>query len=726
MDYPCLYYLSTQLTLEDQCRFLCGLGTIFEQTPESIANCSVLYAHISHGVLYDNVGFDKAYIENIGKDFFAKPFKDCKTLCNCTFVRKSKLKQNACTYCKLSYTYLNNRLDDERTCLRYTLFTGKMCILEPTTFLSVVPLAPGNDISVYPLITFNKYLFTYLSKNEWSGPINQRELTASLSSFISSQLSYNDERSKDIVSTCVQRELSLLYAADQSSLSETLINTCQLRLINAYSYTPPLITKASSTEGLELLEKKKKKSPTNIPNQINLLDITPCEPSKVSTPLNFDDQKIDTHNNDDIDLSLVLQLSEEELENEDEFIKQLTPADNKDLISIATEESIFIGNELEIDANTNVNVENTEESITIILEDFNEANLPLRLCDDCVTNMCLHDDKMSNVFNTCFEYNKCSLLYPHYEPRTSFKRTIINCGIDDSNVIHQFLYDSCNSTVIGIEAMCMNKRNGLLFFMYTSNKFYFFDVNFALSGFLLPMLGKANKIKYLSLNSIPVVSMLKKLGFEHVRIESLSTLYATVYGLHYNTSFNKIFKEVLNMSFTSTCDFYEYAIPLYKDLYEVLVSSKSGTEDYILKTQYDKNLLINEVLGSNYDLSYVVNDLEMAIHGLNYLDYQMLFDNEMTIIRKGIMYVITFPNMKKYNENDIIEYLHTVCCKVYRSPFKCVSDTYLLSIFRDGLAYFSPGEGDIFIDILLDVARKCYRNMFNEMPIIQTHRIEYN
>lgn len=325
----------------------------------------------------------------------------------------------------------------------------------------------------------------------------------------------------------------------------------------------------------------------------------------------------------------------------------------------------------------------------------------------------------------CFTSDRCGLLFPAYNVKAEFFSSIIDCSIEDMCHIHSFLSDSCASNVICIEAIRFHLRKGLLFYMPVSEKYYFFDIDFCFSNFLQPILSTATKIRYLSLHSLPVYFMLSKLGFKHIYIESLANLFACVNNIDYNLPFSKQFQLVLNANKREEQDFYEFAMPLYIQFFENLCFQAKEMPGYSATLARCRNMnYFNRALSTAYELSDIVLDLKHGVSGLNQYDYLLHYEKNKPVVSHGILYLVSFPHIDG-NEEMCYSLYHTIISSVYSLPYKCISYARLLAISSSVVTFFCTEDGDEFFDVLVNCARKVYKDTFHKMPIIDTKRIVY-
>ena len=321
--------------------------------------------------------------------------------------------------------------------------------------------------------------------------------------------------------------------------------------------------------------------------------------------------------------------------------------------------------------------------------------------------------------------NTCGLLFPNYNIRKNFFKDIIDCSIEDMKHIHAFLTDSCSSTLICIEAVRYHFRNGLLFYMLCSDTFYFFDIDFSYSNFLQPILSTATKIRYLSLNSIPVYHMLQKLGFNHVYVESLVNLFTGVNDADYNVSFAEMFHLVLDRHKPKEQDFYQFAMPLYKDLADGTLEQLKEREDAASYNEKVRRMdYFNRALSTACQLSELVLEQCTGITGLNKNDYQLYFNKDMRIVAGGTLYVIQFQGI----DSDSIktcELYERILAAVYSLNYNCICNAHLFNVSSAGMVIFCTDDGDEFFDILLNRARIEYSEEYQKIPVIDTKRIIY-
>lgn len=167
-DFPCFYYLENRVNKKYRIQFYSMLASMFGQTPEQAAQNSELFAHAS-GKLFGGTGYSIEEIQANAGNYFEKPYKDCRGFYRRKAFDESGLKDNCCVTCPYSNSYLNNCLDAERQILRILserrdLFGLTDC--STGDFKSRIAISCSNDLSEYPIVPFNAYLFEYLVRND--------------------------------------------------------------------------------------------------------------------------------------------------------------------------------------------------------------------------------------------------------------------------------------------------------------------------------------------------------------------------------------------------------------------------------------------------------------------------------------------------------------------------------------------------------------------------------
>lgn len=348
-------------------------------------------------------------------------------------------------------------------------------------------------------------------------------------------------------------------------------------------------------------------------------------------------------------------------------------------------------------------------------------------CMECARECALPvSDKSGEVMASLCDF-KCGLSFPYYDFEPSESVKFIDCSCNDITHIHSFLTDACSSTTVCIEAVMYMGRKGLLIYMPVSSIFYFFDVYFdEMTQFLRPILAPACKVIYLSIDPAPVVSMLYQLGFEHVTVTSLTTLYSCTHVMDENVKLRDMFSIYLLKP--AADEFYSGFMPLYQPLYNKL----HGTIKSSLQAIQDTVSLFNDLngfanaLGKSYDLTDIVYRLERGARGRDYLDFEFGYEPSDSFIQSGTMYIIHIHGLASIKEDERIRFLCRVAGRVQMHPFKCVLSSYLLTMIDDGLVYYCLGDGDEFFDIFLDCCRKMYQSEYMEIPVLDAKKIIYS
>ena len=260
-DYPCLYRLC-ETEHSTQCDFFCGLSTIFGMDVPAIIEHSILFAHTSQGVLFNGKGFRAEDIEHFGKKRLERPFSDCITLSSA--FSDYDIKNEACRICKLSSTFKNQWIDEERILLSFILQKGTdtnseelLWNLQEKDFCSVCYLATGKSLRTYPLITFNQYLFKYLKALPSLENLERDELVNNFVPYLHDIIRKSQKKRKIIditiptpisisfntVYDCVMREFSILYSYSPDMLTVTQLAKSKTLVKDSIKagYVPPRI-----------------------------------------------------------------------------------------------------------------------------------------------------------------------------------------------------------------------------------------------------------------------------------------------------------------------------------------------------------------------------------------------------------------------------------------------------------------------------------------------------
>jgi len=314
----------------------------------------------------------------------------------------------------------------------------------------------------------------------------------------------------------------------------------------------------------------------------------------------------------------------------------------------------------------------------------------------------------------------CLLTYPDYSVSDDMIGIIRHCTSDDPKAVLDFITDICSSRYVCIESVILKSRHGLLMMTGHRQRFYFFDLEYSPSGYLYPIMADASNMKFLSLNPIPVISMFRKIGFNALQIESLCGLY-WIYKNIEIIDYKDIFFQVLSLQKDNQCDFYRFYMPYYERLYNEIIAKIN--EENLKK--YKKGKKLEQVLGKSYDLSDILYGLSYSVSGQGFFNYQFNYSKNVPFIKKGILYVITLPELKDEGADKINEMLEDIAIKVHHTPVKADSYSRLITFLNYGLEYFSTMQGDIFLDVLLDAVRSTYMKYYKNTPLLKTYRVEY-
>lgn len=669
MDYPCLYYLNGKVNDKTACKFLCGLGTMFGMNLEEVSDSSILFAAASK-VLFNGKGFNIDEIKRYGETVFSRPFSTCSKLSRWRILGDLDLPNRCCIYCPLSSTYKNARIDLERMNLRSVIYTGNINRLESKRFLSVVSVSPDNDIGKYPLIPLLGMLNQFFTDNEGHGPYdNKDELIDAFYIYVCAELAYTDEKHKKAVLDCVKRELNVLYDYDLTTLNTSVNNTLYFDLMAEYHYDAPrIMAPVSSSEAPKIVPKKNKSSNVKVelPNQKPLQAINNSEASRDSK-----------NNNKDRDKK----------SGEPRVNTTPTSSTSKE---VGFKEDVFEDNILKSDA--------LDSSPALVSDNVNDSNLCVRI----------------SPFNS------------EYILPDSVSHKILHCTDDNAKAILTFITDICSSRYVCAESVVVNKRHGLLLMTTFSGRFYFFDLEYAPPGHLYPALKDASKMKLLSLSPLPVISMLNKLGFDSLQVESLSGLYCLVNSINSINDYEKIFIDELSISKKNDDEFFYYYMPSYESLYTCLMNKIECSDNKSLVKKYVNGTRLDAALGVNYDLSDILYGLTNSITGHGFYDYQFNYNKDIPYIKSGVLYIVMLDvdfDDEVISENDFYE---EVAVQVNRSKLECVRYARLISFIDKGIVYYTTMHGDMFFDVLIDVVRRNLKKYYSIAPSLKTYRVEYN
>lgn len=685
-DYPCLYYLSSRIPVDDQCLFLCGLSSIFELSPSYVLSSSVLFAHTSNGVLYDGKGFTEDNINVAYETISTKSFSNCKNLIRWNIVKKTNMKQDCCSFCPNSSTYRNARIDDERLCLCYTIMTGQCLNIGPQCFYSVLPLAPGNDLSVFPLIPLYQHIQEYFQIQNTNSPYKKETLINDMYGYLQEKYNYTDTKYIDALKQFLLREISFLYNCDLSTISETAANICTVKLLANYFYEAPVFVHPAKPIKVEKSQRKKDNPYLTVPVSSSLEkdtkiagDNSEKEQYSISDLFNIDDLNKDN--------------AVEDMKKEIYTYDNLSLAERNDISEHSEQTDSNMNNELSYD---NTSIENNLNNV------YDNDNI----CYDNVNIISQRDETNVKIH--------FSLSNIHKIENQAFIDNIINCATTKPTDVLLFLTDTCKSKYISVEAVMLAERKGLLLYTSQSKRFYYFDLEYSIHGYLYPLLSDAKRVEFLSMNPVPAISMFHKLGFESIRINGLSTLYYL--------SENAV-PDLKNEFKMNTCgdpfDILYYMMPLYTEKYEYL---KGKMENDSVRETYDNLIKMNTVLGLNYDQTDILMNHERSYIGYSSYEYSFRQIDDLQFKKRGIMYTIEIP---KLNMNDSKTFFEDVCIKLYYSLFQCIRNVYLLNISSNSITFYSVQDGDIFFDILINIIRKKYLSLYNMNVELITNRIEY-
>lgn len=241
-DFPCFYYLENRVNRKSRIQFYSMLSAMFGQTQEQAAQNSELFAHAS-GKLFGGTGYTVDEINAHGGKCFEKPYQDCRGFYRRKAYSDAELKDKCCIICPYAHSYQNFGLEQERQILRVLMEEPGLLILTNCStgdFHSRLTISCSNDLSEYPAIPFNAYLFEYIIHNESFVP-------EELISFVNKTLTENELCiSEEAISSFVSAQLGIISRTPLSCGDNMSSLIYSLNSLRESKYIPPLLVHATS------------------------------------------------------------------------------------------------------------------------------------------------------------------------------------------------------------------------------------------------------------------------------------------------------------------------------------------------------------------------------------------------------------------------------------------------------------------------------------------------
>ncbi len=259
-DFPCLYYLDSRVNRKSRIQFYSMLASMFGQTPEQAAQNSELFAHAS-GKLFGGTGYTLEEIRTNAGNYFEKPYKDCRGFYRRKAYSEANLKDNCCMICLYCNEYRNACLEQERQILRILIEHRDMLGFldcSAADFKSKLAISCSNDLSEYPIISFNAYLFEYLVRN---GELAEDDVVAFVKSImIENGLFVPEEALSSFIST----QIGIISRVNLPGGDHTSALIYAIDSIRASRYVPPQLVHSVS----ESKNKDKKSEISDAPSSL--------------------------------------------------------------------------------------------------------------------------------------------------------------------------------------------------------------------------------------------------------------------------------------------------------------------------------------------------------------------------------------------------------------------------------------------------------------------------
>lgn len=190
-----------------------------------------------------------------------------------------ELEKSICQTCTYSSNYMNGRIKQERTVLRYLIGQKKFTYPFATPafcFLSKMRFCEEYSIGDYPVIPFNLLLYRFLEEQrEWS--FSDDELASAFFQYLctNENILASGIDSLDAL-RIVRVELRNILSIPLESVTEDSYNKCCNELLQVYHYSPPkLVRVVSAGEPGKVRQKKKRAAKKPDKNQLDVFSVFP-------------------------------------------------------------------------------------------------------------------------------------------------------------------------------------------------------------------------------------------------------------------------------------------------------------------------------------------------------------------------------------------------------------------------------------------------------------------
>lgn len=751
-DFPCLYFMDTYATRDEQARLFGCLAALHGKTIHEAASCSLLFGHATG--LFSGKGLTLEELEAHAGAYFASPPNECRQLYRQAAIKRLGLRDRCCTVCERSAYYANARTVSERTVLK-SLLEGKKdaYALNPTpdSFRSLAPISCNCRDGFLPAVPFNRLLFQTLTEDGL--PLDENALAGRIRESERDALLLTDD---SIIRAFISLELRQIDGVP--GYSATNIAPSVLRINAPYSYRPPRLVLPEGTSKPDRARKaagesrKLRAGGSALPTapqagtQLTFDSLIPTAQPKRDIPCSSPESSICTAPQNTVagdsipkntGIPTAYSTSSKSRANatmkRDEEGRKDT--DTEVYVSVPTKLPKEAADMLQGWRNRSLLLHSL---LPFCLPERRAPIVPYRgACATChEARSCSATDLMGCPYGALPMYHYARSCHagntvpghPTWRPAwgrggCAFSPGDTGChvfgerswtipshslpyvtdcsGMQTGNAA-AFLTEACSSHHIPVEHAIYDGVDGLLFLV--AGKYYFFSPHCGTVGFLRPLLSDATRTRFYSMSPIPVHACLLRMGFRHVRVESVAAFYSTAVGINALLPPGCMFRPDGG---TAHLGYPMCAMPQYPESFQDSFRSSVHAN----RRRYEQKVRLEQALGYADDLSPIARGQPHCVHGGNFLNYHLTFTGLHGLTEAGSLLTVRLRDgSHRLGGWEALDLWEDVVGRTASASARSITGAYLLSLSCAGIAYYSSHDTSHFYDILMDTVRAACRD----------------
>ena len=761
-DFPCLYFMDTYATHDEQARLFGCLAALHGKTIREAASCSLLFGHTTG--LFSGKGLTPEELENHAGAYFDSPPSECRQLYRQAAIKRLGLRDRCCAVCERSVSYANARIVSERTVLK-SLLEGRRdaYALNPTpdSFRSLAPISCDCRNGFLPAVPFNRLLFQSLT--EGGLQLDEAELAGRIRESERDALLFTGD---SVIRSFISLELRQIDGVP--GYSATNIAPSVLRINAPYSYRPPKLAlpegasrpdrvKKAGEAGRKLKAGSRTIPPTTAGTQLTFGSLIPTiQPDGNATCTSRPDKSTDTSHPTDMALKPQDKKSGESMPDDiPDRPAAHSIGNGTDRAKAATKRDREGREDEDAWLYASVPAKLPKEAADMLQGWRNHFLLLHSLLPFCLPERHAPIVPYSGACTTCHEARSCSATdlmgcpygalpmyhyarschagntvpgHPAWRPAwgrggCAFSPGDTGChvfgerawtipahslpyvtdcsGMQTGNAA-AFLTEACSSHHIPVEHAIYDGVDGLLFLV--AGKYYFFSPHCGTVGFLRPLLSDAIRTRFYSMNPIPVHACLLRMGFRHVRVESVAAFHSTAVGINALLPPGCIFRPDGG---TAHLGYPMCAMPQYPESFQDSFRSSVHAN----RRRYEQKVRLERALGHADDLSPIAKGQQHCVQGGNFLSYLLTFTDLRRLTEPGCLLTVCLRDgSHSLGGWELLDLWEDVAGRVASASAGAICYSYLLSLSCAGIAYYSSYDTSYFYDILMDTARAACRD----------------